>query len=185
MKLPGTLLLPLLVGAASATPEASVYIFPATTPPSTSTPPSLSPEQARLVFAQRLGASQYHGLGKTSEDTISYINQFGGHGESLFEGVKDKAPELVLVVEGVSEQTAGPLFQAWSSIKPAFTMKNPPSVVANSKLIADLMEQTGKDSGACRSQKLQDAINPFDSKCWEGKSKIFKYDLTRAKVLIF
>merc|ERR1712093_458352 len=93
MKLTTSFLLPLLVGAASAITDASVYIFDAAKRPSTS-PPSLSPEQARLVFAQRLGASQYHGIGDASEVTLSYVNRFGGPQESLFQDKTDKVAEI-------------------------------------------------------------------------------------------
>merc|ERR1712093_49028 len=117
MKLTTSFLLPLLVGAASAITDASVYIFDAAKRPSTS-PPSLSPEQARLVFAQRLGASQYHGIGDASEVTLSYVNRFGGPQESLFQGKTDKVAELVLIVEGVSSETAEPLLKEWSTIEP-------------------------------------------------------------------
>src|SRR2546421_11920297 len=92
----------------SAASEATVYLFTGGDErPTTSNPPTLSPEQARLVFAQRLGASQYHGLGDASESTLSYINKFGGHGKSLFQdSVEDKAAELVMIIEGVSTKTA-------------------------------------------------------------------------------
>merc|ERR1711964_826236 len=179
MKLTTSFLLPLLVGAASAITDASVYIFDAAKRPSTS-PPSLSPEQARLVFAQRLGASQYHGIGDASEVTLSYVNRFGGPQESLFQDKTDKVAELVLIVEGVSSETAEPLLKEWSTIEPDFTISHPPSLVANKKLVLDLQKQSGHDSQNC---PLDNAINPFDANCWTGRSKAIHFDLASSEGL--
>lgn len=180
MKLATSLLLPVLVGAASAATDASVYIFQGDAWPNTSKPPTLSPEQARLVFAQRMGASQYHGLEDASERTLSYINSFGGRRESLFQDSTDqRAAELILIVEGVSSKTARPLLEAWASITPAFAISNPPSLEANERLVLDLhqqSEQLGKDCA------FADALNPFDAKCWNGPSKIMHFDLGDTKV---
>jgi hypothetical protein len=180
MKLSTSLLLPALLGAASAEPDATVYIFQGDELPSTSKPPTLSPEQARLVFAQRLGVAQYHGLEDASESTLSYINKFGGNRNSLFlDSPKDKARELILIVEGVSSKTAEPLLNAWSSINPTFMIANPPSLKANKKLVGDLNEQSGHKGQNC---PFEDAINPFDAACWNGKSKVMHLDLGHMKV---
>jgi hypothetical protein len=180
MKLSTSLLLPILARAATALSDASVYIFQRDNSPSISRPPFLTPEQARLIFAQRLGASQYHGLGDASEDTLSYINRFGGRRESLFQdGADDKTPELVLIVEGVSPKTAAPLLEAWSSVQPAFHIRKAPSMTANKRLASDLNQQSGQEKQNC---ELRDAINPFDASCWNGKSKVIHFDLGSAKV---
>ncbi|PVH81571.1 hypothetical protein DL98DRAFT_559873 [Cadophora sp. DSE1049] len=174
MKLANSFLLPVFIGAASAVTDASVYILDAAKRPSTN-PPSLSPEQARLVFAQRLGASQYHGIGDASESTLSYVNKFGGQHESLFQGkTDDKAAELVLIVEGVSSEIAEPLLKEWSVTEPDFTIPHPPSMVANQKLVLDLQKQSGHDSQNC---PLENAINPFDANCWNGRSNAIHFDL--------
>ncbi|CZR55015.1 uncharacterized protein PAC_04901 [Phialocephala subalpina] len=178
MKLFQSLLLPVFIGAASALSDASVYIFQGDEWPNTSTPPTLTPEQARLVFARRLGASRYHRLGGASESTLGYINKFGGHGDSLFYETTDKAAELVLIVEGVSSSSAEPLLEAWSSLKPAFTISTPPSMTANKKLVSDLHQQCGQEGKTCA---FEDAINPFNANCWNGKSKIIHFDLASDK----
>jgi hypothetical protein len=169
-------LLPALLGAASAASEqASVYIFQGSSSSPSSNPPTLTPEQARLVFAQRLGISQFHGLGDAKESTLSYINKFGGRREeSLFEdeAQQDQAAELVLVVEDV-EAVSKPLLSAWESIKPAFTISNPPSMLANRRLMVDLNNQAGERKNCA----LEDAINPFEVNCWSGKSKVIHFDL--------
>jgi len=180
MKPSTSLLLQALVGAAAAVSDASVYIFQRDESPNFSSPPTLTPEQARLVFAQRLGTSRYHGLGDASESTVSYINSFGGRRESIFEdAADDKLAELVLIVEGVSSKTAQPLIDEWSSIKPAFTISKAPSMNANKKLALDLNQQCGHGKSKCA---LQDAINPFDVSCWNGKSKVIHFNLVKEKV---
>ena len=182
MKLSTSLLLPALVGAAAALSDASVYIFQRDELPRSSNPPTLTPEQARLVFAQRLATSQYHGLGDASESTLSYINRFGGRRGSLFEeDANDTPAELVLIVEGVSSKTAQPLIDELSTIKPAFAISKAPSMTANKKLVSDINQQCGQGKKNCA---LQDAINPFDVSCWNGNSKIIHFDLIKEKVRI-
>lgn len=177
MKLSAGLFLPALIGAASAVvSDASVYIFQGQEWPSTSNPPTLSPEEARLVFAQRLGVSQYHSIGDASESTLAHINTFGGRQESIFQDSgRDKAAELVLFVQGVSSKTAEPLLSAWSSINPAFTISNVPSPKANLRLIEDLQRQVGQVKGCF----FEDTINPFNDKCWDGKTKAIFMDLNK------
>lgn len=180
MKLQASLLLPAFIGAASAFSDATVYILQGKESPKTSgNLPTLNPEQARLVFAQRLGVSQYHGLGDASEDTLSYINVFGGSRESLFNGLPgDKAVELVMVVEGSSD-TAKSVLDIWSSLKPAFMIAGPPSMKANKELVQDLNQQAGQAGKNCA---LDAAITPFDSSCWSGKSKAIHFDLDSNEV---
>ncbi|TVY76048.1 putative endoplasmic reticulum membrane protein [Lachnellula suecica] len=169
-------LLPAVLGIVSAASEsASVYLLGADELPS-SNPPTLNPQQARLVFAQRLGVSQYHAISpENAEDsTLSYINQFGGQRESLFEDLaKDQASELVLVVDGVSSSSAEPLLKAWKQIKPAFSISNPPATSTNKKLVLDLNIQSGQQQKCA----LEDAVNPYEAKCWSGKSKVIHFDL--------
>lgn len=184
MKLSTSLLLPALVGAASAvTDHASVYIFQGEKWPKTSTPAPeiLSPEQARLVIAQRLGVSQYHSLKDASRETLKYINSFGRNQDSLFsdELVREKPAELVIVVEGVSSETAEPLLSRWESIMPAFLISNPPSSGANKKLVRDLhLQQFRKLGSGGPVCSFEDHINPLDERCWNDKAKLIHIDLS-------
>jgi hypothetical protein len=174
MKLSPQLFLPALISAASAVSDASVYLFEGQAWPSTSNPPNLSPDEARLVFAQRLGVSQYHGIGEVSERTLSHINTFGGRQESIFQdAAKDRTAELVFFVQDFSSKTAEPLLSVWSSIKPAFTISNPPSPKANVKLVEDFQRQVGQGK-ACM---FEDDINPFNDRCWNGRTKAVYMDL--------
>ncbi|KAH8648088.1 hypothetical protein BGZ60DRAFT_521221 [Tricladium varicosporioides] len=184
MRLSTSLLVPALIGAASATSPASVYIFEGNDQTNPSKAPTLSPEQARLVLAQRLGASQYHGLGDASDSTISYINQFGGKKESLFLDVEqDQTPELVLIVDGMNEATNEALKSAWASTKtkisPAFYISSPPPLKANEKLISDLNQQLHQEQHC----PIELAINPYENRCWtnDGRSKVVHLDLGASK----
>lgn len=175
MRLSTSLLLPLYAGAATAITDAKVYIFPDNGWSNAANPPALSPEETRLVFAQRLGVSQYHSLDGAADDTLSYINRFGGRQMGLFETVDDdKAAELVLFVEGASAKNAGPFLDAWSSIQPAFTISNPPSSSENLELVFQMDRQLGSTSQDC---PFEEAINPGNRRCWKGKSKIIQIDL--------
>ena len=174
------LLLPALIGATSAVAsDASVYLFQRREFPSTLNPPTLSPEEARLVFAQRLGVSQYHGIGEAGEIKLAHINAFGGRQESIFqEPGRDKAAELVLLIQGVSSKTAEPLLSAWSSIKPAFTISNAPPTKANQRLIEDFNRQVGQ----VKDCYFEYAIDPINTKCWDGNTKALFLDLSRDDV---
>lgn len=179
MKLSAGLLLPALIGtasAAAAVSDAKVYLFQGQEWPSASNPPTLSPEEARLVFAQRLGVSQYHGIGDASESTLAHINTFGGLQKSIFQDSgRDKAAELVLLVQGVSSKTAEPLLSAWSSINPAFKISHAPSPKLNLRLMEDLQRQVGQ----VKDCFFEDTINPFNDKCWDGKSKAIFMDVSK------
>lgn len=180
MRLSSSLLLQALISAASAISDASVYIVQGDKLPEFSTPPTLSPAEARLVFAQRLGVSEYHGLGDASEETLSYINAFGGRQESLFSDLaQDKAAELVVMVEGISSEAAEPILKRWTLNKPEFTISNPPSTSSNIRLATELQAHIGPSSSEC---SVEEQINPFQKNCFEGKSKIMHLDLKTIEV---
>ena len=177
MKLTLRAILLALIGATSAAPasDAIVYLFQGQEWASTPNPPTLSPEEARLVFAQRLGVSHYHGVGDVSQSTLLHINAFGGCQGSIFQNLgRDKVPELVLFVQGASARSAERFTSAWSSVKPAFAISDTPSSRANLRLIEDFHRQIGQGK-ACA---IEQDINPFDQGCWNGKtSKAIFMDL--------
>lgn len=181
MRLSTSLLLSAGISAVSALSDASVYIFDGEQRPISSSPPTLTPEEARLIFAQRLGVSEYHGLGDASESTLAYINTYGGPQESLFGLSQDKAAELVLIVEGVSSKDEELLRSKWNINEPQFKIPSPPSTSSNVRLAKELQAQIGTSSEDC---SFEDAINPFAAKCWVGKSKIIHIDLASEKVRI-
>ena len=66
-------------------------------------PPSISPDTARLLLAQRLGLSQYHSLQDADDSTLNILNTYGGVNQPLFAQEELRAEKLLLVVEGVDE----------------------------------------------------------------------------------
>jgi hypothetical protein len=173
MKLPVSLVLPLLIGAAQAASEtAKVYIFQEPEYPTSSTAPTLTPEEARLVIAQRLGVSRYHGLSGVSDDALTYINTFGGPQSQLFTNdAQEGRSQLVLLIDNVTPGLAMRYEEVWAPIQPAFKILNPPSRTANLELVRDLHEQNPSIAGG-RTCTIGQNINPFNEQCWPGRSKI-------------
>ena len=70
-------------------------------------PPSISPQTARLLLAQRLGLSRYHSLQDADERTLEVLNTHGGEQQQIFapEETLQAAEKLLLIVEGVDEGT--------------------------------------------------------------------------------
>ena len=46
--------------------------------------PTVSPETARLIIAQRLGLSRFHSVEHPDAETIRHINTYGGKRQTLF-----------------------------------------------------------------------------------------------------
>lgn len=46
--------------------------------------PTVNPETARLIIAQRLGLSRFHSLEHADADTLHHINTYGGKRQILF-----------------------------------------------------------------------------------------------------
>lgn len=84
--------------------QALLYTSEPVEPLSKEGPPSISPNTARLLLAQRLGLSQYHSLDDANGATLHILNTFGGKQEQVF---RDKeqvggAEKLLLILDGVS-----------------------------------------------------------------------------------
>lgn len=87
--------------ADAASPEANVYIYPESAEPQSRTP-SISPNDARLLFALRLRVSEYHSIGDAGESTLNILNAYEGPQRPLFGNeAGDESRRLLLVVEGV------------------------------------------------------------------------------------
>ena len=85
--------------------EALVYTSESWSRQTPAEPPSISPHAARLLFAQRLGLSQYHSLQDADESTLRILNTYGGEQQQIFahEDGSQGAEKLLLIVEGVDE----------------------------------------------------------------------------------
>ncbi|MCJ1455930.1 hypothetical protein MMC28_006287 [Mycoblastus sanguinarius] len=102
--------------AFSVSAEALVYTSNISPPQSNTRPPSISPNIARLLFAQRLGLSQYHSLEDADESTIGVINTFGGIQQQIFDNDERRrgAEKLLLIVEGVANPEG--MYWLWKQV---------------------------------------------------------------------
>lgn len=88
--------------------EALVYTSESWSRQTPAKPLSISPHTARLLFAQRLGLSQYHSLQDTDDSTLGILNTYGGEQQQIFAPEDGGGEKLLLVVEGVDEGSLGP-----------------------------------------------------------------------------
>lgn len=177
MRLPVAFVLPLLVGAAIAALEtAKVYIFQEPEYPLSLTIPTLTPEEARLVVAQRLGVSRYHSLRGVSNDALAHINAFGGPHPRLFanDGQHVRS-QLVVLIDNVTPELSLRYEKEWAPTQHAFKVSNPPSRRANLQLVQDLHEQNPL-LAVHPSCTLQENANPFNEECWPGRFKILHFE---------
>jgi len=139
-------------------------------PPPTSSSPTLSPEEARLVIAHRLGDSSYHSLEHADDSVLEKLNLFGGRRQKLFSGEEDESKQLVFMIDGATDKTSYVLEKELGAIKPDFLISDPPSFEANKQLATDIQSQfeavdVMKDGGIISldvsqdSHDLADAIN--------------------------
>ncbi|KAF1992613.1 hypothetical protein K402DRAFT_345077 [Aulographum hederae CBS 113979] len=91
--------------AIAADDAARVYLFDPIDLPKQA-PSSLDPNTARLIFAHRLGISQFHTLQDVSAEALGHINTFGGHQQRLLgqDAQNNQAHSRpLIVVEGVAD----------------------------------------------------------------------------------
>lgn len=79
-------------------------------------PRTLSPSDARLVIARRLGLSDFHSLRDANDATIEALNLLSGKPQPLFNGNNqvDPVPKAIFVVEG-GEDVFGARVQRFDS----------------------------------------------------------------------
>jgi hypothetical protein len=91
--------------AASAVGKVFIYDHDGSSSPRTSNPETIDAQTARLIFAERLGLSQFHTLSTVDDEAIRRINDFGGRQRPIF--ATDKPAEgpskVMIVIEGVDE----------------------------------------------------------------------------------
>lgn len=91
----------LLLSAAAVAEDALVYL---TGYSSDTSPSSLTPPEARLLFAQRLSLSSYHSLKDASEGALQAINTFGSRSQSIFATQQNaRRRQAFAIIEGVVE----------------------------------------------------------------------------------
>ncbi|RKF62805.1 hypothetical protein OnM2_030044 [Erysiphe neolycopersici] len=160
MRLSSGFFLSVLAGFCLASVKAPFYIFHEHDLPNRPEVPILSPNQAILVLAQRLGLSNHHSLGSVSESTLSYINKFGGKNSYLFDNSERKIKDLILIVEGISSEAMQPLLDKLLFRNPDFHIRDPSSLtklIRNSefKRLTENIEDSKSLKTAIDSNKSQ------------------------------
>lgn len=162
MKLSVGLLLPALVGVARASAAIEAYTFSPSKPPTAETV-DLSPEQFRLVIAQRLGLSRYHSIsneaGEVDSEIVQIISRLGRH-RDLFSGDTNASQDLVLALYTTDEEADGIRAELDSHRykAPAFSLIDSPGSHFEG-LIDDLSAQSKLSS---ESQYAQDLTSVQD-----------------------
>lgn len=132
---------------------------------------------ARDILFQRLMVDNRLSSDIVGEKTLEYISKYGSTTKPLF-GAEGIAPsQLVVLLEGVTEDSVKSLKEAIyeeGHHEPAFKILDAPSAKANKHLVDVEFAATGT-SGSC---DVAAAINPYDS-CWNGISLVVKYDVAK------
>ncbi|KAH8732815.1 hypothetical protein GQ44DRAFT_696483 [Phaeosphaeriaceae sp. PMI808] len=107
------------------------------------TRPSVSPDTARLIIAQRLGLSRFHSIGHVDADAIRHINAFGGRKQKLFgaDDVDRSKAHLLMWIEDGTDKDATVVVSDGSDRVKDFTITGAPSPADNNRLIEDLIKQ--------------------------------------------
>jgi hypothetical protein len=180
MRLWVSLLLPGLIGAVQAASDtAKVYLLEKPQQQRPSTRPTLTPEQARLIFAQRLGVSQYHSLRHANDGTLTHINTFGLQERPLFaiDVQHDVQAHLVVVIESNPADSAQGIRKLLNSAQPVFEMANPPSSATTAQLVKDLAGQISPFQ-AYPECPLEQMVDPYRENCWLENRKMLHIDLS-------
>lgn len=136
------MLLPALASLVLAEPAKVYIIGDFDGRPSSSHYPTLSPEVARLVIAQRLQVSSYHSLEQVDEATLDHINTFSNKRPTLFsDDLYEEPSQLVFMVNGATEETSNILENTFGGITPDFAISSPPSFEANKQFAKDIEAQ--------------------------------------------
>ncbi|OAL07423.1 hypothetical protein IQ06DRAFT_238373 [Phaeosphaeriaceae sp. SRC1lsM3a] len=105
--------------------------------------PSVSPETARLIIAQRLGLSRFHSIEHADAEAIRHINAYGGRQQKLF-GADDadrSRAHLLMWVEDGDEQDAAVIVIDGSEGFQGFRISDSPSPDDNDRLLQDFARQ--------------------------------------------
>jgi hypothetical protein len=177
-----TISLPLLalVGAAQAATEpARAFIF-AKSQVDNPGAPTISPDEARLVLAQRLGVSSHHRIGSPSETTIDLIDKYGGQQQQLSQNHVNVDHQLVIVAEGWTQEMSMSIQETWGMLYLAFEISDPPTYAVTERLVQDMIAQgTSPVPERC---SMREQLSPQDTKkstCWHDSNKIMHLDMCK------
>lgn len=86
--------------------------------------------------------------------------------------------QLVVMLEGVDEDASRQLEGALSKSdqQAAFSISDPPSASANTRLMASFSSMDILPPADC---DLSSLVNPFNTHCWPGESSVVKFDVQK------
>lgn len=108
MRLPLGLALLALVCTAHAAASAVAHVYLSDPESLRRRPPFqvVSPETARVIFAERLGLSQFHTLHTVDQEALQQVNDYAGRIRRLFHdgsGLQRVPSQMIIIVEGVMD----------------------------------------------------------------------------------
>lgn len=170
---------------AAAQQSADVFILPAAADASSSTP-SVTPSIARLLLLQRLApAGKGPSVNDIPEDAdldevLSVLNQFGPKPVSPLDQASASSSQLLLMLEGLTEEQIKDVTKDLKS-GPAFTISNPPSSSAHEKLVRNDFYNVGVTTE--HKCSVIEVSNPFEERCWSGRSTVARYNVQKVSLL--
>lgn len=116
MKLASAFLLPALAATAYASGEAAVYAFNQAADSSlsakTAVPATVSPENAQLVLAHRLGLSQFYDLGNPSDEVVGLLNECAASQSALHGVDAEDRRRTMIIVEDIKVPEGMPILSS-------------------------------------------------------------------------
>ncbi|KAK3948982.1 hypothetical protein QBC32DRAFT_45143 [Pseudoneurospora amorphoporcata] len=180
------------LAAAASQQSADVFILDTKQQQQTSREvPRLPKEVVRHILLQRTSRDSYGSdlrdipSSVDTEAAISFIAKYGKSPAPLFSQTETSDPsQLVVILEGITAENAGPLKEslAKSSQHAAFAISDPPSKVANDRLMT-LFQNLG--IAVPEQCDLASAINPVNGDCWTGSSSVVKYDVKKSPEALY
>ncbi|KAH7634173.1 hypothetical protein B0T09DRAFT_404430 [Sordaria sp. MPI-SDFR-AT-0083] len=174
------------LAAAASQQSADVFILDSKQQQTSRELPRLPKEVVRHILLQRTSRHNYGSdlrdipSSIDTEAAISSIAKYGKSPAPLFSQTETSDPsQLVVILEGITAENVQPLKEslAKSSQHAAFAISDPPSKVANDRLMS-LFQNLG--IAAPEQCDLASAINPVNGDCWTGSSSVVKYDVKKS-----
>ncbi|KAH9879159.1 hypothetical protein J1614_002596 [Plenodomus biglobosus] len=146
--------------------------------------PSVSPETARLILAQRLAVSRFHSIEHADAEAIRHINTFGGPAQKLFgtdDAHRSKA-HLLVWVDNAEQDEATVIVNDGSDRTQDFTITAAPPASDNDRLIQDFITQAKslpafpdpQQRTYSSEQEMLEALPPHSTKSYNGYLNVWR-----------
>ncbi|KAL7943058.1 hypothetical protein V8C42DRAFT_347036 [Trichoderma barbatum] len=166
--------------AAASQPAGDVYLLPNR---ESASPPSIPSSIARLITLQRYSASYAASVHDIPDDVdaetvVSLMNKFGGASAPLFDELTDGPKQLLIMLQGLTEEqikdTRGKL-----GVQPSFTIPDVPSTNRHGWATGLEVPLDRLPKGEKTTCSYDEMINPFESRCWTGKTLFADFDIQK------